>query len=119
MSIVSGRYGPTLPSGFQLAAVADFDASAGPDYVLFNPTSRQTAIWYLAGSAFRSAASSSTITSGYVLRGVADLNRDGHPDFVLFNPSTRRTAIWRMFYGVFNTSVYGPTLASGYELAAP
>jgi hypothetical protein len=29
--------------------VADFDGDGNPDYLLFNPSTHQTAIWYLSG----------------------------------------------------------------------
>src|SRR5205823_2958268 len=69
-----GVYGPTLPSGWQLVAVGDFNGDGKPDYVLYNASTRQTAIWYLNNNVYVSAAYGRTITSGYVLSGVADFN---------------------------------------------
>jgi hypothetical protein len=49
--------GPTIASGYQLMGTADFNGDGYPDYVLYNASPRQTAIWYmnnnvLAGGAF-------------------------------------------------------------------
>src|SRR5256886_6794677 len=43
---VGGGFGPTLPNGWALVGVADFNRDGHPDYVLENGTG-QTAIWYL------------------------------------------------------------------------
>ena len=67
---------------------------ANLDYALFNPSTHQTAIWYLSGVTFLGGAFGPTIASGYQLTGVADFNEDGYPDYGLYNPSTRQTAIW-------------------------
>ena len=42
-------YGPTLPVGWILAGMADFNGDGNLDYALFNPGTRQTAIWDLSG----------------------------------------------------------------------
>ena len=54
--LVSGVYGPTLPSGWSLAGVADFNGDGERDYLLFNASTRQSAIWYLSGVTFVSGA---------------------------------------------------------------
>ncbi|HCP91803.1 MAG TPA: hypothetical protein DIT76_07150, partial [Spartobacteria bacterium] len=56
-----------LPSGWTLEGAADFNANGNPDYVLFNPSTRQTAIWYLNGPAFASGAFGPTLPAGYSL----------------------------------------------------
>ena len=89
------------------------------DYLLFNASTRQSAIWYLSGRAFVSGAYGPTIASGYVLTGVADFNGDGKPDYVLDNSSTRRTAIWYLNNNVYVGGAYGPTLPAGWSLVAP
>jgi hypothetical protein len=61
---VSGAYGPTLPSGWFLRAVGDFNGDSKPDYVLFNSITRQTAIWYMNNNIFVSGAYGPTLPPG-------------------------------------------------------
>jgi hypothetical protein len=49
-------YGPTLPAGWTLAGVADFNGDGNPDYALFNASTRQTALWHLSGVTFAGAS---------------------------------------------------------------
>jgi hypothetical protein len=99
--------------------VADFDADGRHDYLLFNASTRRSAIWYLAGVTFVSSAFGPTIASGYELTGTADFNGDGKPDYLLFNPSTRQTAIWYMNNNVLLGGAFGPTLPPAWNLVAP
>ena len=41
----------TLPSGWDLVDVSDFNHDGHRDYVLFDPTTRLTATWYLNNNA--------------------------------------------------------------------
>jgi hypothetical protein len=100
------------------AAVADFNGDGHPDYVLRNPGTRQTAIWYLNNNVYQGGALGPTIAAGWALEGVADFSRDTHPDYALFNPGTNRTAIWYLSGPTFIGSAFGPTLPSGWELVA-
>jgi hypothetical protein len=99
--------------------VADFDGNGLLDYLLFNASTRQSAIWYLSGPNFVSGAFGPAIASGYQLTGTADFNGDGKPDYVLYNASTRQTAIWYMDNNVFTGGAFGPTLPAGWNLVAP
>jgi hypothetical protein len=51
------------------AAVADFNGDGHPDYVLRNPSSRQTAIWYLNNNVLVSSAYGPTLPAGWSLVG--------------------------------------------------
>ena len=113
---VSRAYGPTLPTGWEVAAVADFNGDGHADYSLFNPATRQTAIWYLNNNVRIGGASAPTITSGYALIGVADFNGDAKPDYVLQNTSTLQTTIWYLNNNVFVSRAYGPTVPAGWSL---
>jgi hypothetical protein len=90
---VGGAYGPTLPAGWRLRGVADFNRDGHPDYALFNSVTDRTAIWYLSGPTFIGSAYGPSLPSTWELMGAADFNGDSYSDYVLYNPSTRQTAI--------------------------
>src|SRR4029077_4036760 len=96
----------------------DFNGDGHPDYLLYNGSTRRTAIWYMNNNAFVSAAYGPTLPVGWTVAGVADFNRDSKPDFVLVGPSTPQTAIWYLHNNVFVSAVYGPTVPSGWQLVA-
>ncbi|HEU5247457.1 MAG TPA: VCBS repeat-containing protein, partial [Candidatus Udaeobacter sp.] len=97
----------------------DFNGDGKRDYLLFDASTRQSAIWYLSGVTFVSGAYGPTIASGYKLIGVADFNGNGKPDYLLYNASTGQTAIWYMNKAVFVGGAYGPTVPAGWSLVAP
>ena len=94
----------------------DFNGDGHPDYLLFNPSTRRTWIWYLSGATQLTGAVGPTLPAGWSLVSVADFNGDGHPDYLLFNPSTRQTWIWYLSGATHLTGAAGPTITSGYEL---
>ncbi|HEU5248199.1 MAG TPA: VCBS repeat-containing protein [Candidatus Udaeobacter sp.] len=96
----------------------DFNNDGHPDYLLYNSSTRQTAVWFMSNNIFVSGAYGPTLPAGWSVVSVADFNRDGHPDYALFNPSTRQTAIWFLSGVRVLSSAYGPTLPSGWELVA-
>jgi hypothetical protein len=99
-------------------APTDFNGDGHPDYLLFNPTTRQTVIWYLNNNVRIGAGSGPTLPGGWRLAGVADFNRDGYPDYLLFNPTTRQSQIWYLSGRAFASAAAGPTIPSGWELVA-
>jgi len=94
--------------------VADVNLDGKPDYVLYNTSTRRTAIWFLNNATFIGASFGPTLPAGWNLIAAADINGDGKPDYVLFQASTRRTAIWYLNGGTFTGGAYGPTLPAGY-----
>ena len=96
----------------------DFNGDSFTDYLLFNSSTRKTAIWNLQGNAFLNGVYGPTLPAGYTVACVADVNRDSKPDYVLFNASTRRTAIWFLNNATFLSSAFGPTLPAGWSLIA-
>ena len=47
VSRAGSHAGPTVTAGFAVAGLSDFDDNGSPDYVLYNSSTRRTAIWYL------------------------------------------------------------------------
>jgi hypothetical protein len=89
------------------AWAADFNRDGFHDYLIFNPSTRQTADWYLNGKyQFIGGGFGPTLPKGWNLVSVADFNRDGHPDYLLFNPSTHKNAIWYLNRGRFVSAAY-------------
>jgi hypothetical protein len=43
----SAAYGPSVPIGWSLVTAVDFNGDSIADYLLYNATTRQTAIWYI------------------------------------------------------------------------
>jgi hypothetical protein len=48
-------------------ATADFNGDGKPDYLLYNPSTRQTTIWYLNNNVYVSGAYGPTIPAGWSL----------------------------------------------------
>jgi hypothetical protein len=116
VTIIGGANGPTLPSGWALVATGEFNNDLKPDYVIYNASTRQTAIWYLNNNVFIGGVFGPTIPAGWSLVGIADFNRDGKRDYLLFNPNTHASVIWYLSGTTRIGSAYGPTIAAGYNL---
>jgi hypothetical protein len=115
--LIGAAFGPTLPGGWSVVAVADFNRDGHPDYLLFNATTRATVIWYMNNNVHTSGATGPTLPGGWSVAAVADFNRDGHPDYLLFNATTRATVIWYMNNNVHTTGASGPVLPAGWVVA--
>ena len=105
------RIRPALPP-------TDFNADARPDLLLFNATTRQTAVWYMNNNVRIGSASGPTPPGGWTVASVADFNGDNHPDYLLFNTATRVTWMWYMNNNVRIGNGFGPTLPAGWTVVA-
>lgn len=88
--MIGSAFGPTPPGGWVLVAAADFDSNGKPDYLRYNPGTRQTVIWYLNNNVFVSAAFGPTIPRLEVGRAVSVIpyaSRSEPPSYCL--------AVWR------------------------
>src|SRR6478672_12848448 len=94
----------------------DLNGDGEPDYLLYDISTRQTAVWYLNNNAFVAGTYAPTLPAGWRVVGVADFNGDSQPDYLLFNASTRQTAIWYLSGATFIGGAFGPSLPSGWEL---
>ena len=52
----------------------DFNADGHPDYVLYNASTRQTAIWYLNNNVYLNGRYGPTLPANWVLVDVADIS---------------------------------------------
>ena len=114
---IGGANGPTIPAGWTLVDVADFDRDGRLDYALFNPSTSQTALWYLAGVSYAGGTYGPALPPGWQLVATADFNNDRKPDYLLYNPTSYQTAIWYLSNAVRTAAAYGPTLPAGWSLA--
>ena len=64
---IGSAFGPTIAAGYNLSGAADFNRDGKPDYLLFNPSTRQTAIWYLNNNVRIGTAVGPTLAAGYTL----------------------------------------------------
>jgi FG-GAP-like repeat len=115
-TLIGAAWGPTVPSGWELVGTADFNGDGKPDYVLFNATIRQTAIWYLDNNVLTGGDFGPTLPNGWNLVGVADFNGDGKADYLLYNPSTRQTVIWYLNRFVLIGRAYGADEAAAFVI---
>ena len=118
---------PAIPaSGWNIVNAIDFNGDGKPDLVFFNPTTHQTFIWYLDGTAYIGEAPGPTAAAGWTLVSVEDFNADGKPDFLWFQPSTRKCFIWFLNGATIASEAYlvdtvgVPYIQpAGYNIVAP
>lgn len=107
-------------TGWLVFGISDrFQRGRKPDLLLFNPSTGQTAIWFLDRSTVQADVYGPSVPAGWVLKGAADFDADHAPDYVLFNPRLHQSAIWYLTGATFARGVYGPTIPAGYSLALP
>jgi hypothetical protein len=105
---------PTPP----IASPYDFNHDGKPDFVLYNGSTRQTAIWYMHNNIFAGGAFGPILPAGWNLIDVADFNQDGNNDYALFNSATRQTAIYYLSGTMIVGSAWGPIVPAGWALVA-
>jgi FG-GAP-like repeat len=88
--------------------------SPNANYVLYNSSTRATAVWRLNNNVFTSKAGGPTLPAGWSLVDAADFDGNGRPDYLLFNASTGQSAIWYLAGTTFVDSASGPTVPSGW-----
>ena len=96
----------------------DFNDDFHLDFLLFNQSTRRTAVWYLNGAAFFGSAFGPSIPAGYDVIAAEDFNQDGAPDCLLYNASTGQSAIFYLNNNALLSTAFGPTIPAGYVLAS-
>jgi FG-GAP-like repeat len=115
--LIGSAFGPGLPAGWSVVAVADFNLDGHPDYLLSNAATGDTVIWYMNNNVHVTGAVGPRLPAGWSVVAVADFNLDGHPDYLLSNAATGDTVIWYMNNNVHVTGAYGPRLPAGWNVA--
>ena len=64
-----------------IVARYDFNHDGKSDFVLYNGSTRRTAIWYMNNNVFIGGAFGPILPAGWSLVDVADFNRDGNNDY--------------------------------------
>jgi hypothetical protein len=117
---IGSASGPTVPAGWRVAGVADFNSDGHLDYLLFNLATRQTVIWYMNNNVHIGSAAGPTLPTGWNVVALADFNLDGYPDYVLYNATTHQTVVWYMRNNVHIGGGFGPPfLPAGDWLGLP
>jgi hypothetical protein len=119
-TLVSGKFGPTIPLGWYLIDQADLNGDGKLDYELFNPTTRQTAIWYLDSDYhIKAGGYGPTLPAGWVLHSALPTQNPWLPARLLItNPSTGElAAISFSGTNILNTVKY-PTIPAGWFLVS-
>ena len=116
-------FGFTLADGREGIAIwtlnppsSDFNGDLHPDWVLQNPTTRQTKLLLMNDATQLASYNSSTLPLGWSLIDVDQFGLTRSADFLLFNSSTRQTAVWYMNGAGYFSGRAGPMLDSGYTL---
>jgi hypothetical protein len=118
ITLIGSASGPRLPHGWELVGSGDFNNNGKPDYLIFNVSTRQTAIWYLNNNVFLAEAFGPNIPRPWKLVGSADFNRDGKRDYLLFNPNTQASVIWYLSGTLRRIgSAAGPPITAGSNLS--
>lgn len=114
--------GPTLPSGFSVAGIGDFNLDGSFDLLIANSGGQTKVIFLkknmelLGADLASSTQDGPTLPTGFQPAGAGDFNDDGMADILLFNPKTRQTEV--MFLnGLAQISVKaGPVAPKGFVL---
>ena len=64
---LTGAVGPTITSGYELVGTADFKGDGKPDYLLYDPSTYQTAIYYMNNNVLIGTADGPTLPGGWSL----------------------------------------------------
>ena len=86
--------------------------------MLYNGSTRRTAIWYLNNNIFVSGAFGPDTSGALEPCGIADFDGDGNEAYLLFNSGSHQTGIWYLSGSKFLRGAYGPSIPSGWTLVA-
>src|SRR5258708_10775931 len=80
-----------IPGGWQVAAVGDFNRDGHPDYLLFNPATGETVIYYMNNNILTVSTYGPTLPGGWSVAGLDDFNFNSYPRYLLFKANNSGT----------------------------
>lgn len=107
---------PSLPAGYQIAAVGDLAGNGLSDLIL---TSSANSLYYLInnGDGTFSGVPGPSYPAGWRLVGTGDINGDGQADLIWEDDTTHQFAYWLMS-GTTRIGFKIESVAAGYYVAA-
>jgi hypothetical protein len=91
--------------------VGDFNSDGSPDILWHNPTTGDSSIWYMNGTAFAASVVPTRAPLDWQIAGSARFDADGWADVLWRNRATGENVIWRMNNGALNAVVYLPAIS--------
>ncbi len=86
----------SVPTAWQVAAVADFNGDGQPDILWENASTGEHLIWFMNGATYAGWADLGSQPTAWHVVAAADFNGDGQSDILWENPSTGEHLIWFM-----------------------
>src|SRR5437773_6725378 len=109
---------PPPPPGPGTAIVADFNGDGHQDFVVRNPATRQSAIWYLNNNVFINGVFGPSLPAGWGLSGAWAFFSDCNPESGLFPLAMCRSVTWHCAAATFIRAALGATSRSAWGLVA-
>ena len=106
----------TLPTVWQLVAVADFNHDGRPDLLFENTVTGDRYVWLMNGTVFSSGVDLGVVSTNWHIAGAADFNNDGKPDILWENTVTGDRYVWLMNGTTFNSGVSLGNVATAFRI---
>jgi hypothetical protein len=89
---------------------ADFNGDGRSDVLWFNPSTGQSSIWFMNGTATPPTVSVPSVPVGWAPVVTGDFNGDGKSDIFWRNASTGQTSVWLMNGATYMVTYATPTV---------
>ncbi|MDQ2731995.1 MAG: FG-GAP-like repeat-containing protein, partial [Armatimonadota bacterium] len=100
--VLAGGSPFTMPAGWSIVGVGDFNGDGHPDLVVENLTSGNAGVWFMNGATIigssyvLSGGAPFIMPAGWSIVAVGDFNADGQPDLVVENLTSGNAGVWFM-----------------------